>query len=430
MNRTIGIIADDLTGANDSGIQLTTKGIDTSVYFEIPTHHHHLSSGIVVDTNSRALLKEEAVSITKQASLFLKEAGYKYIYKKMDSTLRGQTGLELKAMRDVFDPEFIVVAPAFPALGRTTKGGIHYVNGEKIVDTEFSKDPKHPVTTSFIPALLEIEMEETIGLLTQLDYESEVSEFEEKLKTWKSRGVTYIVCDAETQDDLRLAAKRIASITENVIWAGSAGLAEVLPEVLGFGQPIGEQEFPISKQVMTVCGSLSQVTQNQVKYAVEQPNVTAVEINTVEIFAEDWVSHRNHYIENCLNGLREGNDIVLFVPSNETVRQEVKQIGKTLALTGNQIGEKISHALGEISVKVAEEAEQLSGFVLTGGDAAKDTSRQLGGIGFQLMKQVEAGIPLGSLIGTEKEYIAVTKAGAFGKEDSIYRAMQQLKGVR
>jgi len=430
MDRPIGTIADDLTGANDSGIQLTMKGIHTSVYFEIPTHHHHLSSGIVIDTNSRALLKEEAVSAAKHASLFLKEAGYNHIYKKMDSTLRGHTGLELKAIREVFDPEYVVVAPAFPALGRTTKDGIHYVNGEKIVDTEFSKDPKHPVTTSFIPALLENETKEPIGQLTRADYEKDSSKFQEKLKSWKDRGVTYIVCDAETQDDLRIAAKRIASISKNVIWAGSAGLAEVLPEVLGFGQQVGEQEFSISQQVMTVCGSLSQVTQNQVKYAAKQPNITAVEVNTVEIFTEEWDIHKNHYIKECLTGLRQGNDIVLFVPSNETIRQVVKLVGNSLELTGNQIGEKISHALGDLTVRVAEEAEQLSGFVLTGGDTAKDISRQLGGIGFQLVKQIEAGIPLGSLIGTEKEYIAVTKAGAFGKEDSIYRAMQELKGVR
>jgi len=211
---------------------------------------------------------------------------------------------------------------------------------------------------------------------------------------------------------------------------GSAGLAEVLPEVLGFGQQVGEQEFSISQQVMTVCGSLSQVTQNQVKYAAKQPNITAVEVNTVEIFTEEWDIHKNHYIKECLTGLRQGNDIVLFVPSNETIRQVVKQVGNSLELTGNQIGEKISHALGELTVRVAEEAEQLTGFVLTGGDTAKDISRQLGGIGFQLVKQIEAGIPLGSLIGTEKEYIAVTKAGAFGKEGSIYRAMQELKGVR
>lgn len=348
----------------------------------------------------------------------------------MDSTLRGHTGLELKAIREVFDPEYVVVAPAFPALGRTTKDGIHYVNGEKIVDTEFSKDPKHPVTTSFIPVLLENETKEPIGQLTRADYEKDSSKFQEKLKSWKDRGVTYIVCDAETQDDLRMAAKRIASISKNVIWAGSAGLAEVLPEVLGFGQQVGKQEFSISQQVMTVCGSLSQVTQNQVKYAAKQSNITAVEVNTVEIFTEEWDIHKNHYIKECLTGLRQGNDIVLFVPSNETIRQVVKQVGNSLELTGNQIGEKISHALGELTVRVAEEAEQLTGFVLTGGDTAKDISRQLGGIGFQLVKQIEAGIPLGSLIGTEKEYFAVTKAGAFGKEDSIYRAMQELKGVR
>ncbi|MED4474489.1 four-carbon acid sugar kinase family protein [Oceanobacillus caeni] len=429
MNKKIGIIADDLTGANDSGIQLTTKGLPTSVYFEIPDNYENLNSGIVIDTNSRALTKEGAVSITKQVSRFLNEAGYEHIYKKMDSTLRGHIAMELMALRFVFQPEYIVVAPAFPALGRTTIDGIHYVNGEKITDTEFSKDPKHPVTTASIPKLLETDTQEKIGLLTKSDYGSNLSDFQDKLRNWKEEGITYIVCDAEVQEDLQLAAERISSVSKEVIWAGSAGLAEVLPSVLGFGKQSGKPVFQKSQQVLTVCGSLSQVTQNQVEYAVNQPNVSAIEVNTMEIFDEDWNTYSKAYIEECLNELRKEKDIVLYVPSNEEIRKKVKQIGYRLNLTGNQIGEQISRSLGEMVTKIVDSTNRLSGFVLTGGDTAKDTSRQLGGIGFQLIKQVEAGIPLGSLIGTEREFIAVTKAGAFGKEDSIYRAMQELKGV-
>ncbi|MDY0393477.1 four-carbon acid sugar kinase family protein [Virgibacillus halophilus] len=33
MERKLGIIADDLTGANDSGVGLAEKGISTSVFF-------------------------------------------------------------------------------------------------------------------------------------------------------------------------------------------------------------------------------------------------------------------------------------------------------------------------------------------------------------------------------------------------------------
>ncbi|MGN8646195.1 four-carbon acid sugar kinase family protein [Gracilibacillus sp. HCP3S3_G5_1] len=427
MNRLIGIIADDLTGANDSGVQLTEKGINTSVLFDIPSDTHDLDDGLVIDTNSRALSNQEAESITKQAALFLKEAGYRYVYKKMDSTLRGHIGTELKVLSEVFAPEFVIIAPAFPAYGRTTKDGIHFVNGVKLSDTEAAKDPKHPVKESFIPRLIENEIGETVGLLTKEDIKG--SALFEKLQSFNQENIQYVVCDAESQAELLEMAQKIVSIAENIIWAGSAGLAEALPEVLGIGQQVEARSHTISEHVMTVCGSLSQVTQRQVRFAAEQADVTAIELDPVQMFTDKWETLREGYITDCVKGIQSGNDIVVYVPSNDQVRDHVKQIGIEWNLSGYQIGEQISQAIGEIVVEVTAKSKHLSALVLTGGDTAKDVARQLGGIGFRLIKQLEAGIPLGTLLGTEKEFKVVTKAGAFGNQQSIYQAMQVLKGV-
>src|SRR5690625_2529074 len=429
MKQLLGIIADDLTGANDSGVQLIEKGINTSVYFDIPKQQDHLDSGIVIDTNSRAISRNEAVAVTKQAGEFLKQAGYVTIYKKMDSTLRGHIGTELQALYETFQPEFVFIAPAFPALGRTTRDGIHYVRGEKITDTEVSKDPKHPVSEAFIPSLIEKEIGRNVGLLTKSDIEGSVADFQDKIDTWRENGISFIVCDAETEEDLKQAAEKMDTLTDKIIWSGSAGLAEVLPEVLGINQVIEKRPIEFTGQVMTICGSLSSVTQNQVKFAVEQPGIKAMELDTMQIFSEHWNAYCQGFIKVCLNGLREGNDIVLYVPSNDQIRAQVKQVGKELHLTDNQIGEWISGAIGKIVAEITEVNKQLSGLVLIGGDTAKDTSSQLGGIGFSLMKQLEEGIPLGTLIGSDREFNIVTKAGSFGKENSIYRAMQALKGA-
>ena len=429
MNQLIGIIADDLTGANDSGVQLIEKGINTSVYFDIPKQQDNLDSGIVIDTNSRALSKDEASAVTKKAGEFLKQAGYLTIYKKMDSTLRGHIGTELQALYETFNPEFVFIAPAFPSMKRTTKYGIHYVRGEKITDTEVSKDPKHPVTEAFIPSLIEKEIGRSVGLLTKADIEESPSIFQGKIAGFRENGINFIVCDAETQEDLQEAAQKMASVSKKVIWSGSAGLAEVLPDALGISQTIDQRPISFTNQVITVCGSLSSVTQNQVQFAIEQTGVKAMELDTMLIFSNNWEAHCQAFTKECLNGLNEGNDIVLYVPSNDQIRAQVKQIGKELSLTDNQIGERISGGIGEIVASIAEINKHLTGLVLTGGDTAKDTSSHLGGIGFSLIKQVEDGIPLGTLIGSDREFTIVTKAGSFGKENSIYHAMQALKGA-
>lgn len=429
MIHEIGIIADDLTGANDSGVQLAEKGISTSVLFNIPENDILLNKGLVIDTNSRTLSPEEASSITERAAEFLKKENYSLIFKKMDSTLRGNIGIELQAINKIFTPEFIVVAPAFPALGRVTIEGIHFVNGEKITNTEASKDPKHPVTTDSIPELLEKETGAQVGLLMKKDIVADAAGFKEKINSFKEQGITYIVCDAETQEDLKDAVRMMKTVSDSIVWAGSAGLAEVLPEVFHLEEAKADRFERPCKQVLTVCGTLSNVTQNQVKHAIQMPNVFGVELNPLKMFSDEWLSYKKNIVEEILNELVNKRDIVMYVPSNQDIRESVSQTGLSLGYNSFQIGEHISNSIGEIVAEITTRNKELNGLVLTGGDTAKDITRHLGGLGIRLVEQIEPGIPMGYLLGTETEFSVVTKAGAFGEVSSIYNAIQKLKGV-
>lgn len=428
MNQRIGIIADDLTGANDSGVQLIEEGIHTSVFFDIPERYDNLDNGIVIDTNSRALSREEAFAVTKQAGEFLQQTGYETIYKKMDSTLRGHIGTELQALYDTFQPTFVFIAPAYPALGRTTRNGVHYVNGEKITDTEVSQDPKNPVLEASLPTLIEEETGQQVGLITKSDIDGNLGSFQEKLNRYKAHGVYFLVSDAESQDDLRKAAERIAAFSR-IIWAGSAGLAEVLPQAIKMSLPYKKQTIAHASRVMTVCGSLSSITQNQVAFATEQLGVDGHQLDTLQIFSDDWETYCRSFIEACLYSLKEDNDVVLYVPSHDQIRIDVKQLGEKLQLSNNQISERISKAISRIVMAITEHDRRVTGLVLTGGDTAKTIAKQLGGIGFSLIKEFESGMPLGALLSSDKEFTIVTKAGSFGKENSIYQAMQELKGA-
>ncbi|MFS0752375.1 four-carbon acid sugar kinase family protein [Oceanobacillus sp. 1P07AA] len=426
MAKQIAIIADDLTGANDSGVQLTEKGMDTSVLFEIPEEMELLSEGLVIDTNSRALNKADAISITSQATNLINKLGYQHVYKKMDSTLRGHIGYELKVMEFELDADLVLIAPAFPSMGRVTKNGYHYVYDELISETEISKDPKHPVTESHIPTLIKNQIGEEVGLITKREYEDETLLLN-KLDSYQKENIKMVVFDAETEEDLRTIASRIASTNQKVVWAGSAGLAEVVPEVLHLEKEKQVTSYTNSNITMTVCGSLSQMTQKQVQYAMKQNGVKAVELNPTKMFQDDWNTYKITYMEECLTGFKDDKDVVLYVPSNEVIRKDVQEIGTNLGLTKNQIGETISEKIADLVTTIKEEFPRIDRFVLTGGDTAKATAQHLGAIGIHLIKQLEPGIPLGSLIGTI-ESLVVTKAGAFGKEDSIYKAMLQLKG--
>ena len=143
LNRYL-IIADDFTGSNDTGVQMKRRGLPTNVMFAghpIP----HDDSSVVIDTESRGMTGEGAGVVTDAAVAKVDFSGFKYIIKKVDSTLRGNVAEEVKAVDRAFGSELVIFAPALPDLGRTTEGGVHRLNGVPICSTELAKDPKKPV---------------------------------------------------------------------------------------------------------------------------------------------------------------------------------------------------------------------------------------------------------------------------------------------
>ncbi|KKI93327.1 hypothetical protein WQ54_03565 [Bacillus sp. SA1-12] len=433
MNK-IGMIADDLTGANDSGVQLVKKGLRSSVIFDL----HPLAAeqsyldAIVIDTDSRAVSKTEAYEAVSKASFFLKENGFTHIYKKIDSTLRGNLGAEIEAVTTVFDPEFCIIAPAFPRIGRTTKNGMHYLNGIPLSETEISKDPKCPVKESSLCRLLESQSDQKVGLVRTEDLGSDIESWRAELSNWQQKGVKWLVFDAVLDEHLENIASCISSITENVVWVGSAGLAEYLPEKLGMINSVAVK--PVmgeNEHILVVSGSLSSVTRGQISRLLEMDGMIAVEVDPITVFEEEnrWEDFKKSYVKKMVAAYQEGYNAVLFVDSSAEIRKNTAGAGKRLGLSSSEISNRISQGLGEIASEFLKNHSFVSGLVLTGGDTAKDVCRQIGASGLVLLKEVEPGIPLGKLAG-EHELYAITKAGAFGTEQSLVNAVLELKGEK
>jgi D-threonate/D-erythronate kinase len=87
---------------------------------------------------------------------------------------------------------------------------------------------------------------------------------------------------------------------------------------------------------------------------------------------------------------------------------------------------RIVDRLGALTSRLVARRPGL-GLVLTGGDTARAVCRHLGIGGIRLLEEVAPGIPLGQLVGPRPLY-AVTKAGAFGEEDTLVKAVNKLKG--
>src|SRR5687768_7518187 len=110
------IIADDLSSATDCGAQVVRSGLSVVVplgSYSLPEQSRS-AQVISVDTDSRSLSADQAYIKVRGATQQLVDEGWTHFYKSVDSTLRGSLGAEIEAVLDVVQPDFTVIAPAFP----------------------------------------------------------------------------------------------------------------------------------------------------------------------------------------------------------------------------------------------------------------------------------------------------------------------------
>ena len=78
---------------------------------------------IVIDTESRTVHPDHAYEIVSHALEDVDFDSFRYVIKKVDSTMRGNIAAEIKAVDEHFKPELMIFAPALPDLKRTTIDG-------------------------------------------------------------------------------------------------------------------------------------------------------------------------------------------------------------------------------------------------------------------------------------------------------------------
>jgi D-threonate/D-erythronate kinase len=425
VEKRIGIISDDLTGANDSGVQLAKKHLTSTVVFDYETASVPKKPDVlIVDTDSRAKMEDEAFKAAYEAALFLQKEGYPHLYKKVDSTLRGNITAELTAVEQVYRPEIVVIAPAFPKMNRQTLQGNHYVNGELITDTEFSKDPKTPVTEAFIPKLLKQYQDREIALVEKQMLDQPMEELKQVIHTFLDQGVTWFVCDSETEEDLQRISSLFSALNKKTVWAGSAGLIEYLPEALQLtDSTTAHQEEVNIEKTLIVSGSLSEVTRKQLCQVESLQNSFFLEVDPAALVKNTF--ELDFYIAQLEQNSQKSH-FVVYVKASEENRISAKEAGDSLGLTFTEISEAISKGLGKIAKGLLENGPSIQGLVLTGGDTAKAVCSELSISEMELYSEVEPGLPYGRLRSAGRSYWAVTKAGGFGNEHSLVNVVNYM----
>jgi uncharacterized protein YgbK (DUF1537 family) len=133
------IIADDFTGAAElAGISLR-YGLTLPIFLysdEVESSNNSpLGDGGIISTDSRSLNKTAAEKVTAAAMKNIVQLKPAFIYKKIDSVLRGYVIAELKVQMQVGGFDKALVIAANPSLGRTISNGEYFIGGNPITET-------------------------------------------------------------------------------------------------------------------------------------------------------------------------------------------------------------------------------------------------------------------------------------------------------
>lgn len=424
----IAVIADDLTGANDCGVQLVKFDLEVSVMINANGKAEENQEICIYNSDSRALQSEVAYQKVKEISEQVVKHSPAIVYKKMDSTMRGNVGSELNALIDVFPCDFVFIAPSYPDQGRQIIQGIHYVHGEKLHETEFAKDPKTPVSESYIPHLIEEQSKKKTALLKREDLQLGTEHVQAKLVAWKAEGIKFVVCDSITDSDLRELVEQGQQWQGTIIWAGSAGLMNHLPHTVQFENHAPSKKLPTgNSNVFYVVGSVSGAGRKQLSYLLKETDVTPIEMNSFEVVAGE--AQKEQEIKRVKEAIKEAfttsSQIAFF--SNADVAK-TQEIGRQNGLTDIEVSVVVSEALGNAAAAVLEEQSIQLAF-LTGGDTAFAIMQELGASTFHLVEELEPGVPIGQIAKQSDQFI-ITKAGNFGTEQVMVKALNLFKGAQ
>ena len=406
--RRFGIIADDLTGAMDTGVGFARIGLDTIISFgnEVASE----ASVVVISTDSRADDGETAYRKTRKEAHKL--AGL-YVYKKIDSTLRGNISSELWAVIDALHTEKTIMCPAFPANKRSVVDGKLLVENTPVNETYFAYDPISPVTEAHIPTLLHKQGGFEVGSIDLEGVKKGPSYIAQQILESEQR---VIVVDAVKQVHLRYIAKALAMGSGSWLPCGSAGLASELPLAFGYRTRDVKPAGPIMSRnpVLLVIGSRNDATARQLKEAETRLNLPLISIEPSEFaHRKGRIARMNQLAREVSNLISCGRSVII----TSTLSRYVP------ALKGSTAG-----ILAAIAVRAARRWD-IAGLILSGGDVARATCEALGVTGIRILRELQPGIVVGEMTGSMKEGMrVVTKAGGFGSDDAIVDAICYLKG--
>lgn len=401
------IIADDFTGALDTGVQFAARGIKTRVVVGADAALTHQNADVlVVDTETRHLPAAQAYAAVEGLVQRAKYAGFAYLYKKTDSALRGNVGAELAALLSASSSRQLAFLPAFPQMNRVTKSGVQYIDDVPVTESPFGVDPFEPVRHAAVTDLLAEQTDLPAASFPALAADGSVP---------AEDGI--LVFDAATVDELRSTGRALLNNGGLRVLAGCAGFGAVLPELLGLGG--ADVTCPaLDPRLLVICGSVNAITLAQLDKA-EQAGFTRLRLTPHQKLMPDyWRSADGRMTLDHIEETLAAHPYNIIETNDEGGNEPTATAADALGLTREEMRVRIASGVGQL-VGALFASPAVGTLLLTGGDTLLQCMNSVGVHELEPICEMEHGVVLARFgCGGTTRYV-ITKSGGFGQADLL-----------
>ena len=411
----VGIFADDLTGALDAAAPFADQGLRTLVSptDELPSSAE-FAEVISVNLGTRHMPPAEIIDRTATAVRGLCGLGVNILLNKVDSTLRGNPGIELYAALKTVTGANAVICSAYPQNGRTIEGGVLLVGGKPVVDTDVGQDQLSPLPSS-----------EVLEVLTASFNKAGLQDHVHLRGVDGGVGIPdllplIIAADAKSEDDLTCLARRLMNAVPPALIAGSAGISVALADEMRADRMLRKESVvglgDRGRRVLIVTASQRTIVEKQLAVLGSSMDLLLVELSLDEV----------------LQGVDDESiaQIKELVKKDGVVVLKLSDAEASLAVTKdetNALSKTIVQNLGSAVRKITDEVK-LDALIVIGGDTASGVIEACGVTSLELKGELQPGTVSGvALDGSINYSLLITRAGGFGDEHALLELVTLLQ---
>lgn len=419
----IVIIADDLTGANATGVLLTKHGFKVATFLNLEKYNPNKNQDlnvISISTDSRGIEKDLAYKRVKEVVDYFKNEDVKLFAKRIDSTLRGNIGAEIDGILDCLSKDTIaIVVPAFPASGRICIGDYLMVNQIPLEKTDVATDPKAPVTTSKVTSIIGKQTNKKIGFVELNKVLKGEGFIKNALSKEIENGSRIIVVDSATNKDIEIIAKAIKDMKINVVSVDPGPFTSALSKEL-----LSKTKVKASPKLMVTVGSVTNLTRKQMKEFKLARSPLILEADAEKLIYDTTCQEEIERVSKALLEEMDNYNIIGVTTTNS--KKDVlnlNNIAKRLNITEDEVSQKITKGLAKISKKVLDESNSIIGGLYTsGGDVTIAVCNELEAAGIKVVDEILPLAVYGKILeGKYHNTAIVTKGGLIGDEKAMIK---------